>query len=169
MSLIFGTARQFAGEQAHLERQEKALFSRHSALNLQLESLRCRTGVANRHAPMLPPYGASLSDPREHFERYRRSAKKQSPAHRLGILMCFMARRWSQSFRIASFRDFCLKQIFINCSYHFKVPFTCLCSDVLGIPSPDCHRSDGDYGPLTKPHEHEVLIGNTTTHREDKI
>src|SRR5271166_726845 len=50
--------REFAGELAHLERQQKALLPRHGALNLKLESLRRRAGVANRHAQMLPRYCA---------------------------------------------------------------------------------------------------------------
>ncbi len=46
--------RQFPSEQAHLERQEQALFSRHSPLNLQLEFSRRRVCIANRHGQMLP-------------------------------------------------------------------------------------------------------------------
>ena len=48
--------RQFAGEQAHLEREQQTSFPRHGHLNLKLESLRRRTCVASRHAQMLPRY-----------------------------------------------------------------------------------------------------------------
>jgi hypothetical protein len=51
--------RELTGEQAHFERQEKTLFSRHSALNLQLERRRRRVCIANRHGEMLPRNGAS--------------------------------------------------------------------------------------------------------------
>ena len=40
---------EFPGEQAHLQRQQDALFSRHCPLNFKLDSLRRRAGVGVGH------------------------------------------------------------------------------------------------------------------------
>jgi hypothetical protein len=44
--------RQFAREQTHLEGQEDTLFSRHCALNLQLEGSSRRSRTASGHGQM---------------------------------------------------------------------------------------------------------------------
>jgi hypothetical protein len=51
---------QFSGKKAHLQRHQKALFSGHRLLNLELESLRCRTCVGDAHGRMLPRDAAAL-------------------------------------------------------------------------------------------------------------
>jgi hypothetical protein len=45
---------EFSGEQAHLKRQQKALFAGHRPLDLELSRVRRRACVGDGHEQMLP-------------------------------------------------------------------------------------------------------------------
>ena len=55
---------EFPGEQAHLKREQDALFSRHGPQNLHLDSLRRRTGIGEGHRNMLAKANSEPAWPR---------------------------------------------------------------------------------------------------------